>query len=239
LITINLDKIKLTKGDRVCDIGCGSGRHIIAISRMSNLNVIGLDRSFSDLIKAKENMILEEKFDQIHSKWAIAGGDIRKLPFPDSYFDLVICSEVLEHINEKKLAINEIIRILKPGKQLIVSVPRYLPEKICWALSEDYHNTPGGHIRIFKTKQLIQDFEKKGLKKTGMHFAHGLHSPYWWLKCFFGHERNDVNLVNIYHRLLVWDIMKKPWITAFIEKLLNPFIGKSVVLYFYKKNLNN
>ena len=37
-----------------------------------------------------------------------------------------------------------------------ISVPRFLPERICWLFSKDYHNTPGGHVRIFKQKTLKQ-----------------------------------------------------------------------------------
>jgi hypothetical protein len=40
--------------------------------------------------------------------------------------------------------------------------------------------------------------------------------------------------VRLYHRLLVWDLMKRPWITRAIDTLLNPVMGKSVVLYFSK-----
>ena len=41
-------------------------------------------------------------------------------------------------------------------------------------------------------------------------------------------------LVAAYHRLLVWDLMHRPWITRTLERLLNPVLGKSVVMYFRK-----
>ena len=40
--------------------------------------------------------------------------------------------------------------------------------------------------------------------------------------------------MRLYHRLLVWDLMKQPWVTRAIDTLLNPIMGKSVVLYFTK-----
>ena len=69
---------------------------------------------------------------------------------------------------------------------------------------------------------------------AGSHFAHSIHTFYWWIKCLTGPDRIDVPLVNLYHKLLVWDLMEKPRITAFMDRLLNPVLGKSLVLYFKK-----
>ena len=117
----------------------------------------------------------------------------------------------------------------------MVSVPRYLPERLCWALSENYHRVPKGHIRIYKKKELIALLENSGSKLWASHFAHGLHTPYWWLKCLIGPARQDSVLVNLYHRFLVWDMMKKPGLTRFLDRLLNPLLGKSIVLYLRKE----
>ena len=73
-----------------------------------------------------------------------------------------------------------------------------------------------------------------GTHILGHHYAHSIHAPYWWLKCFVGPTRADSAVVNLYHRLLVWDIMKKPWVTRWIDRLLNPLLGKSMVLYLQK-----
>jgi Ni,Fe-hydrogenase I cytochrome b subunit len=68
----------------------------------------------------------------------------------------------------------------------------------------------------------------------GHHYAHGLHSPYWWLKCLVG-TTNDQNwFVQTYHRLLVWDIMKRPRATRVLESMLAPVMGKSIVVYLEK-----
>ena len=73
-----------------------------------------------------------------------------------------------------------------------------------------------------------------GLRLWAVHWAHSLHTPYWWLKCVVGPQRKDHLLVNLYHRFLTWDIMHQPQITRFFDKLLNPLLGKSLVLYFIK-----
>ncbi len=94
--------------------------------------------------------------------WLLSVSDITCLPFEDASFDLVICSEVLEHIPDEKTAVREIIRVLKPGGTLVVSVPRYFPERICWALSDAYHQTANGHIRIYRKQQLVRLLEAQG-----------------------------------------------------------------------------
>jgi hypothetical protein len=72
------------------------------------------------------------------------------------------------------------------------------------------------------------------LRVTGHHYAHGLHSPYWWLKCFVGTTNDENRFVKAYHRLLVWDIMKAPRATRLAERVLSPLIGKSIVVYLVK-----
>jgi hypothetical protein len=93
---------------------------------------------------------------------------------------------------------------------------------------------PGGHIRIYRRRILEQRLSSVGLRVTGHHYAHGLHSPYWWLKCLVG-TTNDTNpAVAAYHRLLVWDIEKAPKVTRLTERVLNPLVGKSLVVYLVK-----
>ena len=80
--------------------------------------------------------------------------NIVNIPFQESSLDAVICSEVLEHVDSPNQSVQELIRVLKPGGIMALSVPRYLPELICWKLSKDYSKTPGGHVRIFKHNEL-------------------------------------------------------------------------------------
>ncbi|MFH2067448.1 MAG: class I SAM-dependent methyltransferase [Pseudomonadota bacterium] len=236
MITVDFKKIDIRPGYRILDIGCGSGRHTCEAYRFENVTVIGADLNFHDVTEARNRLCYHDALGEHGGgKWIVSVADIKRLPFQDNSFDLVICSEVLEHIPEDRVAMREIIRILKPGKTLVVSVPRYFPEKICWALSDEYYNANQGHVRIYTKKQLIGRLEKEGVRNWGMHFAHSLHSPYWWLKCFVGPTREDSGIVNLYKRFLTWDIMKKPFITRFMDRLLNPLVGKSLVLYFTKQ----
>jgi hypothetical protein len=124
--------------------------------------------------------------------------------------------------------------VLAPGGLLAVSVPRAWPERICWWLSSAYHQVEGGHIRIFQEPVLRQTIEQLGFTQFLRHGAHALHVPYWWLRCAFWKKGADFAPVRWYHRLLVWDLMSRPRLTRLLDTLLNPFMGKSIVLYFSK-----
>jgi len=234
MITVSFNKLTFLPGDRVLDIGCGAGRHVCACARNPDIKVWGVDPCQADLLKARENIKFEQAYGVTRGVCQLLSGDILHLPFPNDFFDLVICSEVLEHIPNDTAAMKEIIRVLKKDKHLVVSVPRNAPERICWALSNEYRNTPGGHVRIYQQDQLIDRLEKLGVKKWDNHYAHALHSIYWWLKCLFGLEK-DRHIVKYYHDFLVWDMVKKSRWVRLLENILNPFVGKSFVIYFQKK----
>ncbi|MBU4055579.1 MAG: methyltransferase domain-containing protein [Proteobacteria bacterium] len=235
MITVDFEKLGIKPGYRILDMGCGSGRHVSGAYQFKDVVVMGADLCFEDLQKAKDRLIFHDELGAHGGgKWGLSAANILHLPFADHCFDLVICSEVMEHIPDHVSALKEIIRVLKPGRPLVISVPRYFPEKICWLLSDEYFNANQGHVRIYRKKELINLVESHGLTHRGTGFAHSLHAPYWWLKCFVGPTRTDSFPVNLYHRFLTWDMMKKPFVTRKLEYFLNPILAKSLVLYFQK-----
>lgn len=235
MVTADFSRLRIKPGSLILDIGCGEGRHTCAAYRLKGVTVVGADLNFDSLKGARQRLQFHDQLGEHGGgTWGLLQTDITRLPFRDGCFDLVICSEVLEHIPEDSLAMREIIRVVKPGHDLVVSVPRYYPERICWALSDEYFNVNQGHVRIYKKEELVRRLEGLGVRQYAQHFAHSLHSPYWWLKCLVGPTRTDSRLVNLYHRFLTWDIMKRPKVTRFSSRLLNPVLGKSLVLYFKK-----
>ena len=236
MLTVDLDRrLPVRPGDRVLDLGCGGGRHAFELYRRG-ANVVAFDRNAEDLA-AVDGMFKAMAAEGEAPEGATAQtveGDALDLPFDDNTFDFVIAAEILEHIPNDTAAMAELTRVVRPGGMVAVSVPRWLPERVCWALSDEYHEVEGGHVRIYGRSQLVQRLEATGLEHVDTHHAHALHAPYWWLKCAVGVNNDTHVLPREYHRLLVWDIMRRPWLTRTAERLLDPVIGKSLVVYFTK-----
>lgn len=223
----------LRSGQRVLDLGCGEGRHAIAMHLHQGADVLAIDLSLPDLLAARRRHD-EYRQDADDSLFALTNASALALPLADASLDAIVCSEVLEHIADYPSVLREISRVLRPGGLLCISVPRGWPERICWWLSSAYHQVPGGHLRIFSRRELQAEVSALGFVCYHGHGAHALHVPYWWLQCLFWRSRESNLLVRLYHRLLVWDMFSKPWITQTLERLLDPWMGKSVVMYFRK-----
>jgi SAM-dependent methyltransferase len=238
MLTVDFDRLGLMPGDRVLDLGCGAGRHAFEAYRRG-ADVIAFDQDPDELAGVREmfGAMREAGEAPVSADADVKQGDALSLPFADGEFDRVIAAEVLEHIPDDGAAIAELSRVLRPGGTIAVTVPRWLPEKICWTLSNAYHEVEGGHVRIYAGDELVGKLGDAGLELCGRDHVHGLHSPYWWLKCAVGVDNDRHPLVRAFHQLLVWDIVGKPgWshLTRAAETVLDPVIGKSLVLYLVK-----
>ncbi|HEX2275470.1 MAG TPA: methyltransferase domain-containing protein [Acidimicrobiales bacterium] len=238
MLTVDFDRLGLVAGDRVLDLGCGAGRHAFEAHRRGG-HVIALDRSEAEtpgvagLLAA---MRAEGDAPEAALGTAVTADGLA-LPFADHTFDRVVASEVLEHVGDDRAVMAELARVLRPGGTLAVTVPRWFPEQVCWALADDYHApaVAGGHVRIYRARQLAARLGRSGLVVTGSHHAHALHTPYWWLRCLVGVRRDEALPVRLYHRFLVWDITRRPRPLRLLERALNPVVGKSLVLYLCKR----
>jgi SAM-dependent methyltransferase len=97
----------------ILDVGCGEGFGIRALkSHQTGLFFVGLDNHFPSLSWGRENIIAQDP---------LLCGNAIKLPLGDNAFPMVICLEVLEHLSEPGLCLQEILRVT--SKFLIISVP--------------------------------------------------------------------------------------------------------------------
>lgn len=235
MLTVDFDRLGIGPSAKVIDVGCGAGRHSFEAYRRG-ADVVAFDHDAAE-VQGVETVLtaMADAGEAPASATAEAVvGDALALPYADETFDCVIASEILEHIPDDDAVIDELVRVLKTGGTLAVTVPRWFPERVCWWLSDEYHSNEGGHVRIYSTSKLRAKFLDSGLKLTHRHYAHGLHSPFWWLKCAVGVSDSAHPAVNAYHKLLVWDLTNRPVITRMAESVLNPLVGKSVAMYFVK-----
>ena len=242
MLTVRFDELGLQAGDLLLDMGCGAGRHAFESFRLG-ARTVAFDYSAAELKDVGGLFAAMREAGEAGtspgSLAATANGDALCLPFADNTFDRIIASEVLEHVSDDQQALHEVFRVLKPGGTLAATVPSWLPEKICWALSDEYHApfVEGGHVRIYTEPKLRARMRAAGLKPGTAHHAHALHSAYWWIKCAVGPTNDDHPLVRAYHQVLLWDIAQiQPMgrITRLTERLLNPVLGKSIVVYASK-----
>lgn len=139
-------------GGNVLDIGFGTGENIINFAK-AGFSTYALDNS-DELL---DN--LEKRKRELNLSINIIRADAINTPFKDGVFDLVILTEVLEHIPQYENLVKEINRILKPGGHAIISVPTYYTEKIYTFLNPAYP-TNATHVNLFRKKFLKSLFAK-------------------------------------------------------------------------------
>jgi len=147
-------RFNLSKGDHLLDLGCGRGEFLKGFSALG-LNSEGLDCCKTAVELSKEYKIEVCDFES------------QKLPYPDSYFDVIFCKSVVEHSYYPEKIFNEARRILKPNGKFIIMTPDW--ESVYKTFYEDHtHRTPFtvtsltnlynisdfGQIRVVKFRQL-------------------------------------------------------------------------------------
>jgi len=109
----------LKKINRVLDAGAGYGIYSMMLAE-KGYNVDSIDISKE---RIKEISKRTKEYPKIQTKINAKVGSLTKLPYPPKSFDLIICSEVIEHISKDSIAMWEMARVLKKGGSLILTVP--------------------------------------------------------------------------------------------------------------------
>jgi SAM-dependent methyltransferase len=222
LLTVDLDRLGVSRGDRLLDAGCGGGRHCFgALDR--GARVVGLDLDVESLKLARAGM------RERPQGGGVLRGNVFRLPFPDDHFDRAICAEVMEHVHDYPAALRELVRVLRPRGTLAVTIPTATTEHVYLRLCREYFESPGGHIRIFRPRDLARAMARVGLRVDGAGFAHALHSPYWMLRALLGLHDEKPGPTQAYRRFLIHASASPGW--QRVERLLDRVWPKSLVLY--------
>jgi SAM-dependent methyltransferase len=232
LLTVDLERLDVRPGQRLLDAGCGEGRHCFgALERGADVVGLDLDRDSLRLAgRALGRRAAQRGRQGAEQLGAMLQGDTFPLPFRDASFDRVICAEVMEHVHDYRGAARELARVTKPGGRIAVTIPTATSEHLYLRLGDDYFESPGGHIRIFRPRQLARALAAAGLATRGVGFAHALHTPYWALRSLVGLPRADeFRLVRAYRLFLIRAVASR--LLDRVERVLNYVCPKSLILY--------
>ncbi|HXZ84663.1 MAG TPA: class I SAM-dependent methyltransferase [Myxococcota bacterium] len=228
MLTVDLDRLGLEPGDWLLDAGCGGGRHCFgALDR--GVHSVGLDLDVPSLRIARAG-IHERRgraVEKLHG--GVLRGDVFGLPFRDGSFDRAICSEVMEHVHDYGAAARELARVLRPGGTLAVTIPTAITEWLYLAATRRYFESPGGHIRVFRPRDLARALARAGLRVDGVGFAHAFHSPYWGVRALVGLDDEAAPPTRAFRAFLVRAAFSRSW--SRVERLFDRVWPKSLVLY--------
>ncbi len=230
LLTVDLERLEVQPGELLLDAGCGEGRHCYGALE-KGARVIGLDLDPAGLRAAVGG--LRSRARELSSMGEMLQGNTFQLPFADASFDAIICSEVMEHVHDYRAAAAELARVTRPGGRVAVTIPTATSEHLYLRVGDDYFESLGGHIRIFRPRQLADGLARAGLHTVGVGFAHALHTPYWVLRSIAGLPKADESrLVRAYRLFLIRATGSKAM--TWLENVLNYCFPKSLILYAQK-----
>jgi ubiquinone/menaquinone biosynthesis C-methylase UbiE len=219
---------------RAIDLGCGTGRHVLELSKGPG-TIVGADLSDNDLRAGRFLLEIMRRRGEVHARvhWMQAAGE--RLPFVDGAFDRVICTETLEHVDDDAALARELVRVMKPGGILAVSVPDELSEKLFWKLSKNYRTHAGGHVRIYDRREIVQLMRDVGLTPYAVRYRHSLETLYWLSHVAFWSEWGQQGPVTrFFRRALDSNVSRQSRVVTALDDIGNRILPKSIVVYSRK-----
>lgn len=144
------------------DIGCGSGAAAQLIMRNYDLEVVGYDISPDAVIASKARGVTTHQ------------ADVSKLPIKSDSQDFALALDVIEHLEDRKILLEEILRILKPGGRCLITVPAHM-----WLWSK--HDELNHHFRRYSKSILIEDLQFVGFEIARIRWWNSIFLPYIYL----------------------------------------------------------
>ncbi len=162
LFAREIARMGLPSSARILDVGSSTGTNLRMFRALGFTDVTGLDCS-ADAIRFCEEKALGP----------VLLGDARALPFPDASLDLVLATDILEHLDDDRLGMREIRRVLAPGGRALVTVPAF---ESLWGLQDEVAQ----HRRRYRMQPLLARLRQEGLRPVrDYHFNFILFGPIW------------------------------------------------------------
>lgn len=222
---------EITRGLRVgpehtvIDVGCGDGG-FVGFAASQGAEIIYIDQDPARLAATAARM-------QLSVARAHRGilSDCNPIPLASASGDLVICTEVLEHVPDPVTFLAEVVRVAKPGAQLLVSVPDARSEHFYAATSPVQCFQEPNHIRTFSAEAFRQLLLDAGLQIESHQFTGCFWSMFWplsWMTCVPG---TGLPLDNphpiIQHWIQLWQLVQDHPDGHKIRDALNQLLPKT------------
>lgn len=148
VLRAQLARIRLPEGARILDAGCGSGRTLDELARVGS--ACGVDISPAAVAAAR-----------LRGHADVRVASVEALPFPDDRFDLVTCLDVVEHTDDDRAVLAELLRVTAPGGRLVLTVPAY---PALWSS----HDVVNRHRRRYTRRTLAAALHDSGWRLERM-----------------------------------------------------------------------
>jgi SAM-dependent methyltransferase len=152
-----ISRLQLPSPARILDAGCGSGRNMVELARHGEVS--GIELSATSVEAARRRGAGE-----------VVEGSVLAMPFADDSFDLAVCLDVIEHMEDDRGALRELRRVLAPGGALLVTVPAYQ-----WLWSG--HDEINHHHRRYNRDLLLEAARDAGWSCTFATYFNSLLLP--------------------------------------------------------------
>lgn len=217
--------VRIGPDDTVIDVGCGEGG-FIGFCAEQGARVIFIDREAARLARTEARIKVSpaRAYQAVHS-------DCDPIPLADALGDLVICTEVLEHVPDPVRFLREVIRVARPGAQLLLSVPDSRSEQFVSATAPPGVFEEPNHIRIFTAETFGQLVRSEGLEIESHQFGGCFWSMFWplsWMTCGPGDGLPvDNKHPIVQHWFQLWQLVQQHPDGHKIRDALNQLLPKS------------
>jgi len=191
LFARELTRIGLNVNSKVLDVGTGTGANLRLLRDYRVREVAGLESSEIAI-----------RHCQSKGLGQVVRGDVCAMPFSNGSFDIVLATDIIEHVADDCIALREIYRVLKDGGKALIAVPAF---PSLWGLQDIVAH----HKRRYRMGPLREQMHKVGLEpRRSYYFNYLLFGPIWLAR-----------------KLIRWSGVKRSSENEFNTPLLNRFLS--------------